>query len=259
MTRILSLDDNYDMQILLTLILEKEGYEHIAALDSYEAWTLLHTESIDLFILDSMLPEIDSWEFIEMMKADEILHHIPLILMSGRVMQVDKEFSGYSQLDAYITKPFEVSHLLTTVEDVLKKHGKSLPTAEKMANITALRNQHVEKRIAALTDNDPTVRRWAIWTLSYKDDNQKVTEALISLLDDESFWVRLSSVRMLAFSGNLRAVDPLKKLAENIPLERIEQQRAMKLPQIIPWDAEASIARWARWVIGQIKATTKQQ
>jgi CheY-like chemotaxis protein len=259
MTRILSRGGNPEMLLLLSLILEWNGYEHLVAADSYEAWAILHTEPADLIILDSMPPDIDVWEFIGMMKTDEILRYIPLILFTARGMQVDTDFSRYSQLDALIPKPFDVSQLLTTIKDILQKHGKPLPTPEEVAYIATLRNQPIEKRIAALQDDDPSKRRRAVWALRPQKHPQSVTAALVNMLDDENPWVRLSVVRQLAYFEDTEATEPLRKIAAKIPLNRIESQQAMKLPQVVPWNAEASVARWAKWAIGYIMAAQKRR
>lgn len=258
MTRILSLDDNPDMLLLLSLILERYGYEHLFSMDSYEAWAILHTEPIDLFILDLMLPDIDPWEFIAMMKVDNILSCVPLIVLTARSTIMDEGFSGYKQVDAFITKPFFVSDFLTTVKDILQKYGKPLPTSEEVIYITTLRKQPIEKRIAALQNSDPSVRRQAVWALATRQEpKQDAIQALISALNDEDQWVRLSAVRALGYSEDRQALEPLKKLSEKVPREQIKRQRAVKPPQVVQWDAEVSVARWARGAIERIEAAHK--
>jgi DNA-binding response OmpR family regulator len=259
MTRILSLDGDPEMLLLLSLIFEENGYEHLVTTDRYEVWPILHTELVDLFILDDMGSSIDVWEFYKLMQSDEALHGIPVILSSARIANPDATIVKNSPFDVFIIKPFDISNLLVTVKKVLQKRGKPLPTPEEVAYIAALRNQPIEKRIAALQDNDPSKRRRAVWALRPQKHPQSVTAALVNMLDDENPWVRLSVVRQLAYFEDTEATEPLRKIAAKIPLNRIESQQAMKLPQVVPWNAEASVARWAKWAIGYIMAAQKRR
>ncbi len=118
MTRILSLDDDREMGTLYSLIFQRAGYEHFFVTDSQEARTILQTGSIDLLLLDCTLSDVDSWAFIEMMKTDEVLHHIPIIMLLAF------DTPGHPEADAYIAKPVSPTELLTTVENLLNNYGR---------------------------------------------------------------------------------------------------------------------------------------
>jgi len=132
MTRILSLDDEPEMVSLMGLILRRAGYDYIGATDNFQAWSILNSEPIDLFTQDLMRPGMDGWKFCQQMKADGRLNHIPVIIVTAMSQCVDRLLGlRIAEVDDYITKPFSPQELLASVERVLTRHSKPLPTEEE--------------------------------------------------------------------------------------------------------------------------------
>ena len=134
MTRILCLDDEPEILKLLRAILEASGYECSCTVDSHEALTLLHTRSIDLLIQDMLRPDIRGEVMCQMIKDDESLRHIPIVIASayidgGKRMVVE----GYA--DAFVSHPLGPSELLDAVENTLRKHSIPLPPEEARARM----------------------------------------------------------------------------------------------------------------------------
>ncbi|MBN1886499.1 MAG: response regulator [Thermoflexales bacterium] len=152
MTRILSLDDDTAILELIGLILERAGYEHVRTSDSHEALSILCSEPIDLFTQDIMRPDIDGWDFYRLIKSHEILHDIPVLILTCRAQSVDKivglQIAG---VDGYLTKPFGPRELLTAIERVLEAHCRPKPTEEDRKRLQ-LRRQTMLQRRAQLTD-----------------------------------------------------------------------------------------------------------
>ena len=101
MTRILSLDDEPEIVGLYSLILEPKGYEHVCVSDSYEAWAMLCTESFDLFTQDLLRPDIDGWAFYDLIKADESLRDLPVMIISAKLGDKDMALQ-YAKVDAFL-------------------------------------------------------------------------------------------------------------------------------------------------------------
>ncbi len=119
--RILVVDDEKDIVKLLKLSLERAGYSVVAAHSGREALDKLAGGSIDLLLLDVMMPEMSGWEVVEAVRADQRTKGLPIIMLTVRKDFVDIE-RGYSLgVNNYITKPFMKEVLIKSVNDALRR------------------------------------------------------------------------------------------------------------------------------------------
>jgi CheY-like chemotaxis protein len=120
MTKILVVDDEPEILLLVKLMLEKNGYEVIEARNGTECLEKLG-ERPDLVVLDVMMPGDDGWEVCRKIKSDEKTKDIPVILLTVRTSEKSRRKSmEYAGADAHINKPFEMAELLETVRRLLK-------------------------------------------------------------------------------------------------------------------------------------------
>ncbi len=119
--RILIVDDEPHIIKVLTVRLEKAGYEVIAAIDGQETLNKVRKEMPDLVILDLMLPGIDGYKVCRLLKFDERYKHIPIIVLTARVEEEDRKRSMEVGADEYITKPIKPDEFLDTIKKHLKE------------------------------------------------------------------------------------------------------------------------------------------
>ena len=119
--RILIVDDEPHIIKVLTVRLEKAGYEVIAAIDGQETLNKVRKEMPDLIILDLMLPGIDGYKVCRLLKFDERYKHIPIIVLTARVEEEDRKRSMEVGADEYITKPIKPDEFLDTIKKHLKE------------------------------------------------------------------------------------------------------------------------------------------
>lgn len=121
--KILMIEDDREMVTLGKLILEKEGYSVLAAYNGKEGLEKIYAnkDSIDLILLDVMLPNIYGWEILERIKADETTKHIPVIMLTARHYLEDEVETGkYAEMFSdYVVKPFVVRTLLNKIAEIL--------------------------------------------------------------------------------------------------------------------------------------------
>jgi phosphoserine phosphatase RsbU/P len=80
----LLVDDNEDNRYTLNRRLQREGYANLtSAVDGRQALELLGARSFDLVLLDVMMPDLNGYEVLERMRADDQLRHIPVIMISA--------------------------------------------------------------------------------------------------------------------------------------------------------------------------------
>ncbi len=122
--RILSIEDDAEMRGLIQLILERKGHHVIGVKRGEAGLELLKSLKPDVLLLDLMLPDIDGWEIYHEMKADKELMSVPIIIITARDEKQDAALGHYiTAQDRFIQKPFEVSHLIDTVYEVLDKQA----------------------------------------------------------------------------------------------------------------------------------------
>lgn len=118
---LLLVDDDDELALALKVRLESVGYRVLVAHDGVEALQKSRTEHPTLIVLDLMLPKLNGYEVCRLLKFDQKFKHIPVILLTARVRQEDRELGYAVGADAYITKPFHGTTLLETIEELLTK------------------------------------------------------------------------------------------------------------------------------------------
>ncbi|MBU1147495.1 MAG: response regulator [Candidatus Omnitrophica bacterium] len=118
--RILIVDDEPQIVMVVESRLKASGYEVISACDGQEGLDKARSEKPDLIILDLMLPKLDGYKVCRMLKFDEKYKKIPVIIFTARAGQEEEKLSHETGADAYITKPFEATVLLKKIEELLK-------------------------------------------------------------------------------------------------------------------------------------------
>jgi len=121
--KILVVDDEPDVLALLTLMLKSQGYNVISAVDGQEALEKARKEAPDLILLDVMLPKMDGYKVARMLKFDENFSHIPIILLTAKIQEKDKQTGLEMGANDYMTKPFDTALLLAKIKETLVKKG----------------------------------------------------------------------------------------------------------------------------------------
>jgi two-component system response regulator VicR len=123
MRKILVVDDEPDILELIKDIL-KSKYEVYTAKNVKEAVSTLEKVKIDLIILDIMMPQIDGWDFLWMIRGSEKYREIPVIIVTARADAEDKLIGLKEGVKDYIVKPFLPNELINRVEEILKERAK---------------------------------------------------------------------------------------------------------------------------------------
>ncbi len=119
--KILVVDDEADMQSVISYRLEVNGYAVSVASDGQEGLSKVKAEKPDLVLLDLMLPKITGFELCRMLKFDDAYKNLPIIILSALDQQEDRKKAIESGADAYFIKPFDLGLLLTKIDSLLQK------------------------------------------------------------------------------------------------------------------------------------------
>ena len=124
MGKILIVDDEPDIVELVKINLEKNGFDVISSYTGREIFDLFKKFSIDLVILDLMLPDIDGLEICKILKSENETKNIPIIMLTAKDTEIDKVLGLELGADDYITKPFSPRELVARVRAVLRRTRK---------------------------------------------------------------------------------------------------------------------------------------
>lgn len=126
--RILLVEDEEQLQKIIKMNLEMEGYEVITAGDGKKALQLIDSQHFDLLILDVMLPEVSGFQICEQVRL--MNSRVGIIIISAKDTSNDRITGLKLGADDYLTKPFNLEELLLRVQNLLKRsveeHSKSL-------------------------------------------------------------------------------------------------------------------------------------
>ncbi|WP_339148825.1 MULTISPECIES: vancomycin resistance response regulator transcription factor, VanR-F/VanR-M family [unclassified Sutcliffiella] len=118
---ILIADDDAEIADLVAIHLEKEGYHVIKVSDGEEAVLAVETQSVDLMILDIMMPKMDGYEVTRSIREK---HNLPIIFLSAKTSDFDKVQGLVIGADDYMTKPFTPIELVARVNAQLRRFMK---------------------------------------------------------------------------------------------------------------------------------------
>lgn len=121
-SKILIVDDQMGIRLLLKEILKNEGYEIEKATTGKEAIDQISVNSFDLMILDYKLPIMDGTEVLEKLEKDNV--EIPAIVMSGLVENIASEAMKSKLVKSVIAKPFNINEFVEKVHDIVRNQGK---------------------------------------------------------------------------------------------------------------------------------------
>lgn len=119
--QILVVDDEKEIADLVTLYLENEGFQVFKFYSSEKALECINSQSIDLAVLDIMMPVIDGLELCRKIREH---HHYPIIMLTAKGTEIDKITGLTLGADDYITKPFLPLELVARVKAQLRRYTR---------------------------------------------------------------------------------------------------------------------------------------
>jgi len=117
---VLCADDDEDILSLVTLRLERAGFEVARVGDGQAAIDAARERRPAVAVLDVMMPRRTGLEVLAELRADPGLRDLKVVLLSARVQQTDVERGVDAGADAYLAKPFRAQELVETVNRLLE-------------------------------------------------------------------------------------------------------------------------------------------
>jgi CheY-like chemotaxis protein len=119
MARILVVDDESSIRMLIKTILQADGHHIVMASNGREALESVIASVPDLIVLDMMMPEMDGWRFLEELHLRDLRRHTRIVIVSGHHDPIGTLAAHRASARHFLPKPFEPSALSDMIADAL--------------------------------------------------------------------------------------------------------------------------------------------
>ena len=119
MFHILVVDDDKNTRRLMQAVLQAEGYAVTTAENGVDALSAMEHESIDLVVLDIMMPQMDGYEFTKTLRAAD--NNLPILMVSAKQLPADRRQGFLVGTDDYMTKPIDEEEMLLRIKALLRR------------------------------------------------------------------------------------------------------------------------------------------
>jgi two-component system response regulator ResD len=117
--RILVVDDEPHIRRVLEAMLGKEGFEVVTAEDGEQGLAELATGNVDLVILDLLMPGANGLEVLAKIRTDAVLGATPVIILTAKGQDIDREAAFAGGANDFVTKPFSPKKLVARIREIL--------------------------------------------------------------------------------------------------------------------------------------------
>ena len=140
--KILIVDDDVDTLRMVGLLLQRQGYQIVAASSGNQALLMAKSEKPDLILLDIMMPGMDGYEVTRQLRKNPETSKVPVVMFTAK-SQLEDRVTGFEVgADDFLTKPTQPRELLTHVQDLLARK-------QIEARVTPVQRGHVVGILAA--------------------------------------------------------------------------------------------------------------
>jgi len=119
MSKLLVVDDEPAIRLLMQAILSQEGHDVETAADGVEALWLVERELPDVILLDLAMPNMDGWRFLEELRNRDLRHKVRVIIVSAAADPESVERGQAEGVQEHVAKPFDADAIVRAVEGVL--------------------------------------------------------------------------------------------------------------------------------------------
>lgn len=151
--RVLVVEDEEPLALLLRYNLEAEGFRVQVAEDGEDAKVLIDEESPDLIVLDWMLPGVSGLELCRRLRTSRTTRNIPIIMLTARGEEADRVRGLATGADDYVVKPFSVPEFMARVRAILRR-----ASPERIANVLVVGDISLDRDAHRVTRNGREVR-----------------------------------------------------------------------------------------------------
>ena len=154
--KLLIVEDNVELLMLMNQLLSAKYHVYTAS-NGKEALKIIKKEELDIIISDVMMPVMDGLTLTKRVKSDSNYQHLPIILLTAKTQDEDRNEALQIGVDSYVTKPFKMSDLELRINNIVKNRNRVREEfKEKLAKLETLQ---VKAEPTKPTVDDPFLRQ----------------------------------------------------------------------------------------------------
>ena len=152
MNKVLIIDDDKELCALMKKCIEQEKLSAVTVYNGIEGVRLIdeNKDSYSLIILDVMLPDIDGFQILQKIRDTS---NIPVLMLTAKSSEEDKDFGLRLGADDYLTKPFGINELLARVNSLIRRYTTLNPFTADIDSIS-LKDMVIDKLNRTVTVKD---------------------------------------------------------------------------------------------------------
>ena len=218
--KLLIVEDNVELLLLMQQLFSKH-YRVLTATNGEEALTTILSNEIDLIVSDVMMPVMDGHELTRRIKNDPNMSHLPIILLTAKTQEEDRQEALTIGADDYVTKPFKMSDLELRINNIIENRKRLQ---------REFRQQTAEETEQAIADASPSadqefLSRAIKLVHDHMDDTEYDRDAFAADMgsSSSSLYNKLRSITGMNVSSFIRDIrlKEAKRLARQQPDIRI--------------------------------------
>jgi diguanylate cyclase len=124
MAKILVVDDETHIVMILKDSLEFSGFQVITAYNGEEALEMVAKEPPDLIVLDIGMPKLDGWEVCRRLKSSEATKKIPIIILTAYAQMSDQKKGMALGAERFVSKPCDLTYLVEEINSLLSQKSE---------------------------------------------------------------------------------------------------------------------------------------
>ena len=155
--KIMIVEDDPDICEILSFNLDQQGYDVEIFHNGQKAMDSLQTTPPNLILLDLMLPGLNGMEFTRLIRTDDNLKNLPIIMITARSEEIDVLHGLEQGADDYITKPFRPKEVIARVKALLRRHLREEDLVYKLGGLIVNFSKHqinADGKVVGLTPKE---------------------------------------------------------------------------------------------------------
>lgn len=125
MSRVLVIDDESVVGVILRLAFEAKGHETLLAVDGRTGIDKARTEHPDAIVLDLMMPSVNGYDVLEVLRDDPVGEEVPILVLTAVTLSRERDRCLSEGADVVMTKPFDPRDVADAVEDLLSTRASA--------------------------------------------------------------------------------------------------------------------------------------
>lgn len=154
MSTVLIADDDPVIRGLFARVLARDGFEVIEADDGEEVLARVHERSVDVVLLDSLMPVLDGPATLAQLRSDEATLMLPVILVTALGDEANRVHGLELGADDYLAKPAELRELVARIRSVIRRAGQAAPPAGTAREKVRFGTKWLDLEARLLQDDD---------------------------------------------------------------------------------------------------------